>query len=146
MQPRARLSLSILWLSLVAGCSSASNDSVAMAGDGEHRGSSTDTSGSSESRGGSDIVASPGAPGATPPGVSGSGTRNGTIQPGTLTAGAWDDNRNFDRFLKYRDGLAAQQLAGLLPITNDELRAAHTAAFDSAHATLDVSLVIDTTG
>jgi hypothetical protein len=74
------------------------------------------------------------------------GGGDGGIQPGTLTAGAWDDNRNFDRFLSYRNGLAAQQLPGLLPISDDEFHAAHAAAADAPHATLDMSFIIDTTG
>jgi hypothetical protein len=73
---------------------------------------------------------------------------NTQVGPGILTAGAWDDNRNFDRFLGYRSGLAALQLPGLLPITEDELRAAHTlwTVAPVAKQTLDVSLIIDTTG
>jgi hypothetical protein len=67
---------------------------------------------------------------------------------GVLTAGAWDDNRNFSRFLGYRSGLAALNLPGLLPITEDELSAAHQlwVAAPSAKQALDISLIIDTTG
>jgi len=65
-----------------------------------------------------------------------------------LTAGAWDDNRNFSRFLGYRSGLAALDLPGLLPITEDELNAAHPLwmATPTAKPGLDISLIIDTTG
>ena len=69
-------------------------------------------------------------------------------QTGLLTAGAWDDNRNFERFLGYRSALAAERLPGLLPILEPELRTAHDALGTSlaAHDTLDISLVVDTTG
>jgi hypothetical protein len=70
------------------------------------------------------------------------------VQPGMLTAGAWDDNRNFERFLGYRSGLVAEQVPGILPIDETELGTAHSAAEKSltTHDTLDISLVIDTTG
>ena len=69
-------------------------------------------------------------------------------QSGTLTAGAWDDNRNFARFTEYRRQLVAQQLPGVLPVDLEEHRAAHEqfANGPSAHELLDIALVIDTTG
>jgi len=77
------------------------------------------------------------------------GTRPGTgIAPGTLTAGAWDDNRNYDFFARYRSAMTTSGQAGLLPFTNAE----HDTAFDSfmgqlsSRETLDVALVLDTTG
>jgi hypothetical protein len=81
--------------------------------------------------------------------VIGTGDGGGTqVAAGILTAGAWDDNRNFDRFLGYRSGLAAANLPGLLPITEAELNSAHQGFLSApaAKRTLDVSLVIDTTG
>jgi hypothetical protein len=69
-------------------------------------------------------------------------------QPGLLTAGAWDDNRNYDRFMAYRASLAKQALPGLLPTTDDEHASAHD-EFSTVHGarqTLDVAMVIDTTG
>ena len=69
------------------------------------------------------------------------------IAPGTLTAGTWDDNRNLDRFLSYREQLHQQNTPGLLGFSASEHEAAHSAfAQPTPHATLDVSLVIDTTG
>lgn len=67
---------------------------------------------------------------------------------GIITAGAWDDNRNFERFLGYRSGLETTQLAGLLPISEAELKSAHERwkQAPSARQRLDISLVIDTTG
>lgn len=81
-------------------------------------------------------------------GEGGGGGGNGTIQPGVLTAGVWDDNKNFDRFLSYRSGVLAQKLPGLLSIDEGEHRAAHDAlaALAGPKQKLDVSLVIDTTG
>jgi len=67
---------------------------------------------------------------------------------GIITAGAWDDNRNFERFLGYRSGLEATDLDGLLPITEAELASAHEQWKEppGARERLDISLVIDTTG
>ncbi|WP_437730613.1 vWA domain-containing protein [Sorangium sp. So ce1335] len=81
-------------------------------------------------------------------GGGGGGGSGGGVQPGTLTAGVWDDNRNFDFFLSYRSGLYAQQLPGLLPFTEADHQAAHSlfAAPPGERETLDVSLIIDTTG
>jgi hypothetical protein len=77
------------------------------------------------------------------------GTGGGpVIQPGSLTAGAWDDNRNFDRFLRYRAELAAQQVPGLLPIADADYASAREEASAPLrpHDRLDISFVIDTTG
>lgn len=80
-----------------------------------------------------------------PPPIEGNG--NGTLEPGTLTAGAWDDSRNLDRFLDYKGELASQQMAGLPPSEEQAHRDAAARALDPAeHTTLDVALVIDTTG
>jgi hypothetical protein len=68
-------------------------------------------------------------------------------RPGTLTAGTWDDNRNFPFFERYRDALA-QQLTGILPFSNDEFRRANEASrqVPGPRSKLDIALVIDTTG
>jgi hypothetical protein len=68
------------------------------------------------------------------------------VQSGTLTAGTWDDNRNFDRFLAYRAKQSGR--GGILPLTDDEHKASNE-AFATVHGArelLDISLVIDTTG
>ena len=80
------------------------------------------------------------------PGSSGSGS--GTAEPGTLTAGAWDDNRNFERFTELRQEMIDSGASGVVPFTEEE-HAAAQARFGGArpaHTTLDVALVIDTTG
>jgi hypothetical protein len=95
---------------------------------------------------GSDVSTGTAAPAdlTAPPLEQGGGTV--PVEPGTLTAGAWDDNRNIDRFLEYRAELYATQMAGLLGLTEDEhLEAQATPALGS-QTTLDVALVIDTTG
>ena len=75
------------------------------------------------------------------------GGGNSNIEPGTLTAGAWDDNRNLDRFLEYRADLYGSPMQGLLDFEEaDHLEAAAAAEQLSAHVTLDVALVIDSTG
>jgi hypothetical protein len=69
------------------------------------------------------------------------------VEPGTLTAGAWDDSRNLDRFLAYQAELEQAQVAGLPPFDEQAQRdAAERAAQATAHLTLDIALVIDTTG
>ncbi|HEY4103698.1 MAG TPA: VWA domain-containing protein [Polyangiaceae bacterium] len=78
-------------------------------------------------------------------------TSSGTAplpQAGQLTAGAWDDNRNFDRFSQYRADLAQQQLPGIPPITTADYAAANQtfSAAPGAKAQLDVAFVLDTTG
>ncbi len=65
---------------------------------------------------------------------------------GLLTAGTWDDNVNFDFFSDYRDKMFAGQRPGLLPITAGEHVRAQRAAQSRPKHTLDISLVIDTTG
>jgi len=69
-------------------------------------------------------------------------------QSGTLTAGAWDDNRNFTRFSQYRSDLLQNNLFGALPTTDAEHAAAHDefVTGPTAHQMLDIALVIDTTG
>jgi hypothetical protein len=78
-----------------------------------------------------------------------SGSQGGSGgQAGLLTAGAWDDNRNYEHFLGYRKALAATQLAGMLDFSPAEHDAAHQefAGERPGRVTLDVALVIDTTG
>jgi len=72
-------------------------------------------------------------------------TGTGTVPAGVLTAGQWDDNLNFDRFLAYRDALSS---TGKPPWSDAEQRAAQANAAQShgAKTALDVVLVIDTTG
>jgi hypothetical protein len=85
-----------------------------------------------------------GAPAMTPPPA---GEEVGQIQPSQLTAGTWDDNRNFQRFEKYRKTLKDKQLSGLMPSTDAEHLDAQKAFSQPApREKLDVSLVIDTTG
>jgi hypothetical protein len=80
-------------------------------------------------------------------GSGGEGGQSG-VEPGTLTAGVWDDNRNFDFFLEYVQGLRQDGLAGLLDLSDDDFGAAHDffSMAPGPRQTLDVSLVIDTTG
>lgn len=67
----------------------------------------------------------------------------GGATPGTLTAGAWDDNRNFERFQEF-----VNEAPEALPLTTQEQEAAHErfAGDRDANTTLDIALVIDTTG
>jgi hypothetical protein len=68
------------------------------------------------------------------------------VPSGVLTAGAWDDNRNYDFFRSY---LAAHdQVTGAPPITSAarDAAAALFAGDRPAKQRLDVAIVIDTTG
>ena len=90
--------------------------------------------------------AAPAVPSMTPPPAPTGEPVN--VQSGTLTAGAWDDNRNFERFSQYRSDLLQNGLDGTLPTDDAEHAAAHEefASGPTAHQLLDVALVIDTTG
>jgi hypothetical protein len=68
------------------------------------------------------------------------------VPAGTLTAGAWDDNRNLDHFLDYRADLLDQGMRGMLGFSVEDHEAAQELAVPRAHTSLDISLVIDTTG
>ncbi|MBM4357862.1 MAG: VWA domain-containing protein [Deltaproteobacteria bacterium] len=80
----------------------------------------------------------------TGPGENPSG--GGEPQAGQLTAGVWDDNRNFEFFQDYLAKHADDE--GRLDFTKDEVEAAHARSLvpSDGHATLDVAIVIDTTG
>jgi hypothetical protein len=69
------------------------------------------------------------------------------VPAGILTAGTWDENRNFDLFLSYRSQMAPT-LPGAPPLSEQEHRDAFAiwSAVAAPRTTLDVSLVIDTTG
>jgi hypothetical protein len=121
-------------------------------GDGEIPGSNSDGSGT----GSGATVEGPSAGGAPATGGSasdGSSTGgsttggNGTVPAGILTAGTWDDNRNFDLFLGYRAQIAPT-LPGAPPLTEQEHRDAFSlwGGTRAPRTTLDVTLVIDTTG
>ena len=68
--------------------------------------------------------------------------------PGSLTAGAWDDNANFSRFLDYRSDLSQGEVAGMPPWTLRQHEAANGLWADAQRKrqVLDIALVIDTTG
>ena len=123
---------------------------------------STGAGGGFDPGGGTPPISPPGAGGSTVgaggtsgggagTGSGGSGGSGGTGpagQPGLLTAGAWDDSRNFDRFLRYRAGLTTQRVPGLLPIADADYASARDEAQAPLrpHDRLDISFVIDTTG
>ncbi|MGK4008174.1 vWA domain-containing protein [Sorangium sp. So ce1036] len=123
---------------LVLGACSSSGDDSGYAAVGAY---------SDDRAGGEGPVAGADGAAGTSTGTGDSGGSGG-VQAGTLTAGVWDDNRNFDFFLAYRSAIHEQQLPGLLPFTEADHRAANSAfaAPRGARKTLDVSLVIDTTG
>jgi hypothetical protein len=95
---------------------------------------------------GEDPDSSDGA-GPPPPASASEGSGVG-VQSGTLTAGAWDDNLNYGFFSAYRQSMRESQTSGLLPIDDEEFDAAHeqSATSPGKKDTLDIALVIDTTG
>jgi von Willebrand factor type A domain len=123
----------------LAACSSNASSNDSGYGGGTTGGKSGGTSGSTA--GGASSSES------SPSGTSTSGSSSGNaIQAGVLTAGVWDDNKNFDVFVPYQTGLA--QVQGFLPFTPAEQAAAHAAHAQEqrAHQKLDIALVLDTTG
>lgn len=76
----------------------------------------------------------------------GNGGGDASVPSGVLTAGAWDDNRNYDFFGAYLQTKAT--LAGAPPISSGDRDAAHAlfANAQPAKSRLDVAIVIDTTG
>ena len=83
-----------------------------------------------------------------PPGEDTEEPARPNTQSGTLTAGAWDDNLNFDRFSEQRTELLQARAAGALPTTDKEHAAAQErwGADRAPNSLLDIALVIDTTG
>jgi hypothetical protein len=69
-------------------------------------------------------------------------------QAGQLTAGVWDDNRNFDFWRPYASRFAESHGADFAMFSNAELEAARNEASQQTQARteLDVQLVLDTTG
>jgi len=81
-------------------------------------------------------------------GAAGAGNDPVELDPGVLTAGTWDDNMNFDWFSGYygdqvEEGL---DLTGWFSLEEHEAALENFVLAPGAHDTLDISLVIDTTG
>ncbi|MFK7992092.1 MAG: VWA domain-containing protein [Sandaracinaceae bacterium] len=110
-------------LLMLGGCAAEGDTSSRFVGEG------------ADSAGG--VPSSMGSSGSTP----GGGT---DPEPGTLTAGAWDDNRNFEHF----EALLADNPMDTLPLTAEEQDAARArfAGEREANTRLDIALVLDTTG
>ena len=68
-------------------------------------------------------------------------------QAGQLTAGVWDDNRNFDFFKPYASGFAqGNDDANMFSLQEKETARSLFAGQREAHTELDVQLILDTTG
>ena len=67
---------------------------------------------------------------------------------GQVTAGVWDDNRNFDFWKPYQSHFAADHGGDFAMFSSQELESANALAARQAgaHSDLDVQLVLDTTG
>jgi|GEM_PF-1509727 len=88
------------------------------------------------------------ASGAAAPGVSPGPGQGQGAQAGVLTAGVWDDNRNFDFFVSSWKRAHDKALPGFLASSLDEHKAAYGKFIEGAggREQLDIALVIDTTG
>jgi len=97
--------------------------------------------GKSEGSGSGDFVGAEGAP-------TGESASNGpeSAVAGTLTAGAWDDNRNYDFFSQYLEDAASTPGAPLL--TKEQRDQAHAlwSAPQGPKGSLDIAFVVDNTG
>ncbi|MEO8799946.1 MAG: VWA domain-containing protein, partial [Polyangiaceae bacterium] len=141
-------------LAVAAGCSSSSSSLSSGNGDGnEGRGGDAATSKGSGGGGEGTGSTTPGAGGdgfggATGGGIAGSDGGAPLPPPGTLTSGAWDDNLNYDFFSGYVTQTTTPGLFGAPPFTQTERDAAHQlfAVATTSHPSLDLALVIDTTG
>lgn len=124
---------------------------IALVGCSQHtRDGSTGTSdgsGSREAGGDGDTGITAGEPGGDMA-SSGSGSTGGSGSAGVLTAGAWDDNLNFDFFMTYRTGILGKGVTGAPGFTVEEHEESYSlfAPTRPANTTLDIALVIDTTG
>lgn len=134
---RTALLLGLGFSSLVA-CVSGCSATTTSSSDGSYRGAGDEGAGIPS-------ASAPDPGGAIPRAPSSQGGAGG-VQAGTLTAGVWDDNRNFDSFAKLRAKLA--QTDGIPVFDPAEQTAAkdHALAQQGPRAKLDVQIVIDTTG
>lgn len=109
--------------------------------------SSTDSAfGAGEGPSGPSSPSGPETPAASP-GSNASQNGNGVVAAGILTAGAWDDNRNFDFFKAYAKK-EEPSLQGL-PIFAAQDREAASAQFSgdrAAKQVIDIAFLLDTTG
>jgi hypothetical protein len=159
MRRFALLGLPLLALSF--GCSSASHSQSGSGGTDSLAPDPSEIGGGGSSSGGGGGAGSGSSSSggtATGPGVPADGTATGSaaassngggdggVPAGVLTAGAWDDNRNYDFFNAY---LAANaSLTGIPIIAGGDRDAAQTlfAGMRPAKQRLDIAIVIDTTG
>jgi hypothetical protein len=97
----------------------------------------------SGSGGGGDYAGSSSVSGGS---AQGGGEGDGSVPPGILTAGVWDDNRNYDFFTAYLAAYAS--LSGIPPIAAADRDAAQAlfAGTRPAKQRLDIAIVLDTTG
>ncbi|MBX3193411.1 MAG: VWA domain-containing protein [Labilithrix sp.] len=137
MTKRSVLALLVSASAALAGCSMSSASSEL---------SSADEGARNAGPGGA--MGEPGAPasGEASSDVGGSGTPGAEPQAGLLTAGAWDDNLNFDFYKKYVQ--ASATTPGISIFTDADRDAAHERALvaPTAKSELDVTILFDTTG
>ncbi|CAN5925555.1 hypothetical protein BH11MYX4_BH11MYX4_20570 [soil metagenome] len=131
------LALVVAACAVVAGCSSATSTDSGYASASEP----ADSKNAGAAPGGS----SSGGPTTAPAPSPGDPAQGGAPQAGTLTAGVWDDNLNFDFFGKYL--AQSQGMAALSIFGQADRDAAHQRATapGSAKTELDITLLLDTT-
>jgi hypothetical protein len=144
-----RIWMAPVLLSVVTLAACGSSSDTAAASFGENAGPARDGSGAPSGGGMNSGSAPPtsesGGTSSDPTGAT-TGTP-GAEQKGTLTAGVWDDNLNFDFFKKYVD-LSTPALQGLPSFSAAEREAAKQKWMSPRAAVneLDVAFLIDTTG
>jgi von Willebrand factor type A domain len=152
----ASVGLGLLFSGILAGCGgAAAHDAVAPSG-GSMEAPATMAAGPSEKAAAGGSVASLSGP-TPPPARMTSPPTSPTTSPivsepaheqysAQLTAGVWDDNRNFDFFKPYASRFAGES-NDLRMFTDEEQKAARAASSQlSSHTDLDVQIVLDTTG
>ena len=133
---------------LCVGCGAGSSGSNSS---GTSQGDTTSSSSGGGSSGGDFGGGSSSGGGTSDPGTgggsaNGGGSGDGGIPADVLTAGAWDDNRNYGFFTAYLGGNAS--LSGIPPLSQTARDASQAlfAGGRSAKQRLDIAIVLDTTG
>ncbi|MBL8606945.1 MAG: VWA domain-containing protein [Myxococcales bacterium] len=132
--------VALVVLAVGAGCGSSMSDSSYAGGSaGEPSGGGSVGDGKAGGESSSGGTGETGGP---------STTSGGNPQGGQLTAGVWDDNRNYEFFKKYADSFAATRPSDHQLFNEQERTAARDKANgqQKANTELDVAVVFDTTG
>lgn len=136
----------LLAAGVLAGCSATtSSETAAFGGDSSSRDANGGESSAAPGEpGGFSGSSSGGESGATTP-TTGEGNGENPLT-GTLTAGVWDDNLNYDFFTKYITSLGARPGLPLFGAADRNAARTRALAPRGAVSELDVAFLVDTTG